>query len=67
MPRMTKAFSYDSSEEKFFKMVDREAKRRRPKITQSQMMIEIIRDFFERKKIVDDMNRKALESAVSDQ
>lgn len=64
---MTKAFSYDSSEDKWFKMVDREATRRRPKITKSQMMVEIIRSYFEQKKMVDSINKKSLESAVSDQ
>lgn len=62
MPRMTKAFSYDSSEDRYFKMVDREASRRRPKISKSQMMVDIIRDYFERKKIIDDANRQSMKT-----
>lgn len=65
--RTTKAYSFERSQEKWFKMVDREAAKRRPKVTNSQMMVEIIRTFFEHKKIVDDLNRKSLESTVSAQ
>lgn len=57
MPRMTKAFSYDSMDDKWFKMVDREAAKRRPKPTKSAMMVEIIRDYFSRKKIIDGVNK----------
>lgn len=62
MARMTKAFSYDSSEDKYFKMVDREAARRRPKISKSQMMVEIIRAYFDHKKIVDSINKESMKT-----
>lgn len=62
MARMTKAFSYDSSENKYFKMVDSEAKRRRPKISKSQMMVEIIRAYFDHKKLVDGINKESMKT-----
>lgn len=63
MPRMTKTFSYDSTEDKWFKMVDREAARRRPKLTKSQMMVEIIREYFKTKKIIDNVTKSITQSS----
>lgn len=54
--RKTIGFSYDASDHKWFEKLKREANSMRPKVPYSQLMVEILRDYFERKKLIEDIN-----------
>ena len=53
--RRTKAFSYDSRDHVWFERVAKEAKSQRPRVNESQMMIDIIRRYFEHKALLKKM------------
>ncbi len=50
--RRTKAFSFDDKDMLWIKRLEREAARRSPRVSQSQLLVEMIRDWFEHKKLV---------------
>ena len=59
--RKTKTFSFDAREDKWFKRLKREARASKPRVTESALLVDIIKEHFERKRMVEELN------AVSDQ
>lgn len=55
--RVTKTYSYDRAEDRHFKRVAKEAKSRRPKVSESAMMVEIIKEHFERQDMIKEINK----------
>ena len=53
--RRTKAFSYDARDHIWFERVAKEARCQRPRVNESQMMIDIIRRYFEHKALLKKM------------
>lgn len=55
MSRKTKAFSYDSNDHKYFESLKLEAKAHKPRVSESALLIHILRTHFEHKKMLKNM------------
>lgn len=60
--RKTKAFSYEASEHKHFKRLKVEARKRRPRVSESALLVEILKDYFERQEIINSLNEPVHQS-----